>query len=99
MYIIYSGIGLFALYFAVNYFLKRFPDWKYPIWLTYLNSLCFGIYIYQQFVLKFIYYSTPLPLLTGTYALPWVGCVVTIIASIILAGLTNKMKLGKYLIS
>lgn len=97
--IIYSGIGLFALYFAVNYFLKCFPHWQCPLWLTYLNSLCFGIYVYQQFVLKFIYYSTPFPLLAGTYALPWVGCVVTIIASITLAGLTVKTKTGKYLIS
>lgn len=72
--------------------------WQCPLWLISINSICFGIYIYQQFILKFIYYSTPLPQWTGTYLLLWVGCVITMITSIVLAKLTTKSKIGRKLI-
>ena len=96
--IAYSGIGLFMLFGISNYMLKSKKDWRCPLWLNSLNSICFGIYIYQQFVLIFIYYSTPLPQWTGTYMLPWAGCLITIITSITLAKLTIKSKIGRKLI-
>ena len=58
-------------------------------------AMLWNIYIYQQFVLKFIYYSTPLPQWTGTYLLPWIGCVITILASLVLAKLTVKTRIGR----
>lgn len=96
--IIYSGCVLFMLYGVTHYFLKKKSNWCCPSWLAYLNFICFGIYIYQQFVLKFLYYSTSLPQLVGTYALPWVGCALTIVLSIVFTGLTVKTQIGKYLI-
>lgn len=94
----YSCLGLLFFYSAVNFFLKRQIRWQCPRWLFFINSLCFGIYVYQQFILKYLYYGTSLPLLTGTYWLPWVGCLVTIILSVACASLTVKTKVGKYLI-
>lgn len=72
--------------------------WHCPLWLISINSICFGIYIYQQFIFKYIYYTTPLPQWTGTYLLPWVGCIITMITSITLAKLTIKSKIGRKLI-
>lgn len=96
--IVYSSMGLVMIYVISNYILKCKNKWQCPLWLISINSICFGMYIYQQFVLKFIYYSTPLPQLTGTYLLPWAGCVITMITSIALAKLTTKSKIGRKLI-
>lgn len=96
--IVYSCLGVISFYSVVNLFLKKRPDWKCPQWLFVVNALCFGVYVYQQFILKYLYYSTSLPSLTGTYLLPWVGCIVTVVLSTICAYLTVKTKVGKYLI-
>lgn len=93
--IVYSSIGLIMLYAISNYAVKNRKAWQCPQWLLSINSLCFGIYIYQQFVLKFIYYSTPLPQWTGTYLLPWIGCVITVLASLVLAKLTVKTRIAE----
>ena len=96
--IIYSSMGLIMLFTFLNYALKNKPTWQCPLWLVSINSICFGIYIYQQFILKFIYYSTALPQWVGSYLLPWIGCVITIIFSILLAMLTIRIKIGRKLI-
>lgn len=95
--IIYSSFGLLTLYCGINYFLKN-KNWECPQWLVCLNNISFGIYLYQQFILKIIYYYTPLPQWIGTYALPWVGCILTIIVSTMLTVLTIKTKIGRFLI-
>lgn len=95
---VYSSMGLVMIYVISNYIIKCKNKWQCPLWLISINSICFGVYIYQQFILKFIYYSTPLPQWTGTYFLPWVGCVITMITSIALAKLTTKSKIGRKLI-
>lgn len=96
--IIYSGTGLVMLFVVSNYALKNKGEWQCPLWLVSINSICFGVYIYQQFILKFIYYSTPLPQWMGTYLLPWIGCIITVITSIVLAKLTIQTKVGRMLI-
>ena len=96
--IVYSSMGLIMLFAISNYALKRKHEWQCPPWLVSINAICFGIYIYQQFILKFLYYKTPLPQWAGTYFLPWMGCIVTIVTSMILAKLTVQTKLGRKLI-
>lgn len=96
--IIYSSTGLIMLFTISNYVLKNKDEWQCPLWLVSINSICFGVYIYQQFILKFIYYSTPLPQWMGTYLLPWIGCIITVITSIVLAKLTIQTKVGRMLI-
>lgn len=96
--IIYSSTGLVMLFVVSNYALKNKDEWQCPLWLVSINRLCFGIYIYQQFILKFLYYSTSLPQLMGIYWLPWVGLAITMIISIIFAKLTVQTKMGRVLI-
>ncbi len=66
-----------------------------PTQLYLLNSLCFGIYIYQQFILQILYYYTPIPSLVGPYYLPWIGLVITIFISYILSLFTHMTKVGR----
>lgn len=54
-----------------------------------LGSFCMGAYIFQQFILKILYYQTSLPVMVGPYILPFVGIVFTICLSL---GLTILFK-------
>ena len=66
--------------------------------LSSISSLCFGVYLYHQFILKILWYKTNLPILVGPACLPILGCFITLILSIILFELTIKTKIGRFLI-
>lgn len=95
---IYSALGLLSFYLIVSKILSKHPDFFSPSWLVWLNSISFGVYIYQQFILKLLYYHTSLPQITGTYLLPWIGLIVTVVLSLLLSTVTNKTKFGRFLI-
>ena len=63
-----------------------------------LNSLCFGIYLFQQFILQILYYKTDLPQLVGPYFLPWIACTITLVTSYLLSVMCLKNKIGRFLI-
>ena len=67
-------------------------------WLIRLGGLCFGVYLLQQFILKGLYNYTNFPTILGCYWLPWVGFVVTLISSVLIAFLMVKTKVGRFLI-
>lgn len=68
-----------------------------PILIT-LSGYCYGVYIYQQFILKILYYQTQLPFVVNAYWLPWIATVVTIVLSLLLCHFTLKTKIGRFLI-
>lgn len=78
----YSSIGVIAMYFTAVWFTK-----KYTLSKSYINigALCFGVYVYQEFIIKYLYYFTDLPIKVGYIALPWVTFGVTLILSLLLA--------------
>lgn len=89
--------GVAFVYALVNYLIvgKRL---SLPGWVVDLNGLCFGIYLFQQFILVFLYYKTSLPTTVGPYWLPWVALAVTLILSCALTKMCLKTKLGRKLI-
>lgn len=66
--------------------------------LDYLNPYCFGIYLFQQFVLLILYFKTPLFATFGSYLAPWIAFVITIIVSFSLTYILRLTKAGRYLI-
>ncbi len=66
--------------------------------LITMSGYCYGVYIYQQFILKYLYYNTSLPNVVSEYALPWIGLGITLVLSLLLCHLTLKTKFGRYLI-
>lgn len=66
--------------------------------LIKLSGYCYGVYIYQQFILKYIYYKTTIPTLINPYLTPWIMTLFTIALSLFLCHLTLKTKVGKFLI-
>lgn len=68
-----------------------------PVLIT-LSGYCYGVYIYQQFILQILYYKTSLPLQVNIYWLPWVAAFITLVVSVLLCHLTLKFKWGRFLI-
>lgn len=88
----YSFVGvslylLVALWFAKSYNIS-------PRYVQ-IGGLCFGVYIFQQFILKYLYYYTNLPLFVGSQLLPWVGFMTTLAISILLTYMIRRFKLGR----
>lgn len=77
----------------------RVQQWlhRHPILIT-LSGYCYGVYIYQQFILIYLYYHTPFATWVSSEAFPWIGFLFTVTLSLILCHLTQKTRLGRYLI-
>lgn len=93
--IFYSTLGLFALYCTSLFFIECH---QIPNWLAKISKYCFGVYLFQQFILQLLYYNTSIPVDLGPYVLPWFGFVVTIILSLFLSWITSKTRVGRFLI-
>lgn len=72
-------------------------DAKLPKWVITIANYSFGIYIMQQFILKWLYYFTPLPSAIDYILVPWIGVVVAIAISWLITHLLYQIKIGKYL--
>ena len=59
----------------------------------YINagSLCFGVYVFQEFIIKYLYYYTELPVKVGYLALPWIAFIITLVLSLLLSKTTKSL--------
>lgn len=62
-----------------------------------LSNCCFGVYIFQQFVLKLLNQSI-LPFCIDAYLYPWIAFIITLCISLILTILIRTTKLGRQLL-
>ena len=95
--LIYSALGLAFIYILINYLLKKNIINVTPVMIK-LSAYCFGVYIFQQFILKYIVYNGALISLLGSYWLPWVAFVITLLLSVVLSWGLLKTKVGRFLI-
>ena len=93
--LLYASVGLIAFYSTAVYFTQRH---QLSETTKKIAASCFGIYLFQQFVLMLLYYKTVFPLWVGPYWLPWLGFVIASIVSYVLSVLLLKTKIGKSLI-
>ena len=91
-----SMSGLLGAFWSTHYFIVG--KYSLPTWMISLSTYCYGIYICQQFILKYLYYHTSLPEMTGPYLLPWIALIITLVSSIIITGLMLKSRIGRFLI-
>lgn len=94
--IIYSTLGCLFAWLLVSRILQQKKT--VPKWIITANELCFGVYIFQQFILQILYYKTSMPILFGAYWLPFLGFVITLFLSVLLTFYFRKNKIGKLLI-
>lgn len=92
----YSILGLSSLYFLSVKLSKKLAR-RNQVAIYYMASYCFGIYIYQQFLLKYFYYE----IYKGQFSilfLPWIGLIVAGLGSALLTFFTLKFPYGRKLI-
>jgi len=93
----YSSVGVMAVFLTAVRLIKVEKISLSPF-LIQLSTYCFGIYIFQQFILQYIYYHTELASITGADALPWIAFIFTLVVSYYLTHLMLKTKIGRNLI-
>jgi hypothetical protein len=93
--LLYASAGLIAFYTTVVYYTQKHQLSKATITIA---ACCFGIYLFQQFVLQLLYYKTEFPLLVGPYWLPLCGFIIAAVVSYVLSDLLLKSNIGRFLI-
>ena len=93
--LVYASVGIVMTLSWVGCYLKRHVA---PQWMEQVGALSFGVYLFQQFILKGLYDHTTLPSFLGCYWLPWVGFVVALLGSLLMAYLLRATKFGRFLI-
>jgi peptidoglycan/LPS O-acetylase OafA/YrhL len=93
-----ATLGLLLMWFFVNYFIE-IKKRKIPQWVVNINSTCFGVYIIHQFFLKTLFYHIPgYPALLGSYWLPVVTFIITLLFSYLLTKLLLRFDVIRKLI-
>lgn len=93
--LLYASIGTMAFYCTAVWYIQKKKLKQFTVKLA---SCCFGIYLFQQFVLELLYYKTTIPTMLGPYWLPWCAFCVTLILSYFISYLMLKTKFGRFLI-
>lgn len=93
--LLYASAGLLFFYMAICHYTMRHNLRPY---IVKFSTCCFGIYIFQQFILKLLYYKTQFPLHVGPYYLPWLSFIITVILSYFLSLIFLKTKAGRFMI-
>lgn len=63
-----------------------------------MSNLSMGVYLFQQFVLKYLYYKTPFTTMISPYVFPWLAFGVALVLSILLSLGVRRIKVGRFLI-
>lgn len=90
--------GLMMLMSLVGYLIKKRSSLKIPNLIIEIGGLCMGVYLTQQFILKYLYYHTNMPNILGVYWTPWVGFTSSLFLSLVLSYLLKKTRIGRFLI-
>ena len=85
---VYSAIGTVAFFATAIVITDKH---RLPKRYIEVGKLCFGVYIWQQFILKIIYYKTDIPIYIGSAFLPWLSFLITLLLSYYLAKVTKEI--------
>lgn len=95
MQMLYSILGVIAFYLTAVAISGTAEPTSRNSTLVMIGNYCFGVYIFQQFFLKWLYFDTPVPRIVGPYLLPWVGFVFALALSFASIYLIRLTKVGR----
>ena len=98
MQMIYSSLGVIAFYYTAMLIAGIVSPVGKDSMLVKIGNYCFGVYIFQQFVLKGLYFKTDIPGIVGPYILPWLGFVIALVVSFLLIYFIRLSKVGRALL-
>lgn len=84
--------GIFALYLTSIIYCRKRTIGKT---ILKIGACGYGVYVFHQFILLYLYRYTTLPSLTGTYLLPWIGMMITVVISVCLTLAVRQTKVGR----
>ena len=84
--------GIIALYLTSVYYCKKHILSDIII---KIGACGYGVYVFHQFILVYLYRYTEFPQICGTYGLPWAGFGVTVIFSVLLTLAVRSTKIGR----
>lgn len=92
-----SCVGITALYCTIC---RKIKDAKYtpPNWIINASKYCYGVYVFHQFILVYLYHYTNIVSNVNPYILPWIGLATALSISWCLTGLSLRTRFGRYLI-
>lgn len=94
--LIYSGLGVLMVYIAM-YRIKDSGLTINRFWIS-LSECCFGVYLFQQFVLVYLYDYTLLPFHVNYICLPWLCFFIALLTSVLVTWALRQSKIGRKLI-
>lgn len=92
-----SCFGIMALYLSVCKTTTK-EGFRPKPWVIAASDHCYGVYVYHQFILIWLYFYTPFVSMCPRLLVPWIGLLVTFGVSLLLTILSLKTKLGRFLI-
>lgn len=84
-----SYLGTLFIYY-LSILLSKYCTNRVSAFIEDFASLSMGIYIFQEFLIRFIYYCSPIPCYISPVLLPWFAFGWSVIISYILSFLFNK---------
>ena len=92
---ILATVGISTLYLAASLYME---DHTLNKTVMTIGTMGYGVYIFHQFVLKYLYYNIPFPEQLGTTMFPCVGLIIAIAVSLLLTWGFRNTKIGRKLI-
>lgn len=89
--------GVLAMYLFFYKFTNKETFQPNPIILE-ASGICYGVYIFHQFILVYLYHCTPMLKYMGEILTPWIGFVLSLLMSIFLTKISLKTRIGRFLI-
>lgn len=92
-------VSLTGLLFCYMLILKFFPkEIIIAKWTVALSGYCYGVYIFQQFILVYFYYYLHAAEYVNILWLPWIAFAITLILSVLGTYLILKTRVGRFLL-
>ena len=88
-------VGILTLFLIASLYMKTHVLHEKII---YIGTLGYGVYVFHQFILRWLYYNTSMPSDVGGFWYPWIGLVVALVFSVLLTILFRKFELGRKLL-
>lgn len=93
--IILATTGILTLFLIASAYTRNHSLSAYTI---QIGTLGYGVYIFHQFILVWLYYNTSLSDIVGGLWLPWIGLVSAVVISILLTIILRSTDVGRKLI-
>lgn len=89
--------GIFSLLGCLLWIIEKY-NIKENLSISYSNRICYGVYIFHQFILYYLIYETGMVNIIECHVLPFILFGITLASSVLVVNFTIKSRIGRFLI-